>query len=140
MSLTSVTALQRMGDNSYMVFRSPICCNKVILLLQFLDFSVPAFFQKKSFLCWLCFLSQEALCQTHFTRNSKRLYIPWLNYILSLHIFNWVYWFSEFFRNHLWLKKKTSIVFMKFTDIYAWVPKLHLSDSGLNIIIFYASF
>lgn len=38
------------------------------------------------------------------------------------------------------LKKKTSIVFLKCADIYAWVPKLHLSDWRLNIIFFYVSF
>lgn len=93
-----------------------------------------AFFQKNSFLCWFFFLFQETLC--HFIRDNKHLCILWLYHIHSVNINNWVYWLSEFFRNNLLLKKKTSIVFMKFTDIYAWVPKLHLSDSGLNIIIF----
>lgn len=138
MSLTSVTALQRMGDNSYMVFRPPICCNKVILLLQFLVFSAAAFFQKSSFLCWHFFISGNFVRLTLLeTTNISTL---WLNSIQFVHIINWVYWFSECFRNSLCLKKKTSIVFMKFTDIYAWVPKLHLCDSGLNIIFFNARF
>lgn len=63
MSLTSVAALQRMGDNCcYTVFTIPIWCNKVILLLLLLDFSVPAFFK-------IIFFPQEDL-QTHFTSDS----------------------------------------------------------------------
>lgn len=71
MSLTHVTALQRMGDHCCCIICTiQIRCNKVILLLWLLYFFLPAFFKINSFLCCLI-LSQETLLQKRFIRAAS---------------------------------------------------------------------